>query len=745
MNKDIFKSDDSLKLAIDGFFDDRLDPARAMMEQVIARNLLYYMGEQYIEYVVSTGQFRKRQDAQLLPTPVSNEIREYVRSVVSMLMNQKMVPRIWPNTDEKEDIQAADIGQALLNYLDYDNDASFFDEKEKTIILLCLSGTTFMRTYADSDSGMAIPDGGRIGGVATESILPFNVRLDPLGDTLRQKRWIGIQSLKDKEWVEDTFKTKIEHDNANSTTIDYQRYISKLVQSVSPWKGRQLTGVYFGLEDDDSVLFREVEFKPTTEHPDGLYVVICGNKVIYKKDRMLIKVRDGAWHYSLTDFHYNRVPGRFWSDPGVNDLISPQNIINEIDQALAINRMGIGKPKILSPGDVGLKKIGIGGHGFIALSYNPIMGQKPEFKEGTSLAPQVLEERKFQKMQMQDAAGDPKNVLRGQQPSANASGVLTEGMREAAERGRYPDIERFNRSLARVYKKRLLIAQEVMTEERMIKTLGRGNKIKITKFKASDLRGNTDVRLELDSSLITSKSGQAQFMLDMIQSGFFREGEIAPTVRQEVLQRLGISTFSDEINNDVERAETENLAVASGEVPIMLAEPNPETGEDEVVNLDPLFKYDNHKTHYEVHRKYMISPEFAELPQQYQTILVHHTDLHQKMIQDTPPDIRDYVQIDKILLPGILKESERAQVVEKYLGIKPGDEPFVGIPDANSVIKINQKIGDTEAKMESKDKQMKADLYKHGVTEGVKANALQAKENEKGIQGGKPKPPSRIQ
>lgn len=732
MKKEIFKDKNSLKNAIDGFFDDRLDTSRAMMEQLIARNLLYYIGEQYLEYLPSSGQFRRRLESPFMPTPVSNEIREYVRSIVAMLMNQKMVPRVWPNTDEKEDIQAADAGQALLVSLDQQNNGKFLDEKEKLIIQMCISGTAFMRTYADADGGVWLPDGTKTGEVAAECILPFNVRLDTMGDSLEQKRWIGIQSLKDKEWVEDTFKTKIEVKDENRSQIDYQRYLSKLVQNVSPYKGRPI--VLMSEEEDDLINYREVEFAPTRDYPEGLYVVCAGGKIIYQEKRLPIPATPEGWFYSLTDFHYNRVPGRFWSDPGINDLISPQNIINEIDQSLAVNRKGMGRPKVLTPGDVGLKKIGLGGHGFIALSYNPIMGQKPDFREGTPLPPQVLEERKFQKQQMQDASGDPKNVLKGHQPSANASGVLTEGLRETAERGRYPDIERFNRSLSRVYKKRLLVAQEIMTEERLIKTLGRGNKVKVQKFKASDLRGNTDVRLELDSGLIQTKSGQSQMFLQMIQNGFFEEGKISPSIRQEILQRMGMSTFTDEVNNDVERAEAENVSVASGELKVMLAEPNPETGEDEVLNLDPLFKYDDHGAHFETHRKYIISPEFSELPEQYQTILIAHADLHQKMIQDKPVDIREYVQIDKILLPGVLKESERAQVVEKYLGIQPGQEPVVGIPDADTIVKSKQKMASDEQKVSVKDRQIKADLIKTGMT-----NAIQSQKSEGRGEGSKPK------
>lgn len=732
MNKDIFKDKDSLKMAIDGFFDDRMDVSRSMMEQVIARNILYYIGEQYLEYLPTNGQFRRRAENIFVPTPVSNEIREYVRSIVSLLMNQKMVPRVWPNTDEKEDIQAADAGQMLLVSLDQQNEGRFFDEKEKLIIQMCLSGTAFMRVYADFNSGIWLPTGSKTGEVASECIIPFNVRLDILGDVLENKRWVGIQSLKDKELVEDTFKVKIESNDKDRSEIDYQRYLSKLVSNVSPFKGRPIV---VGTDtDDDLILFREVEFAPSKINPEGLYVVCAGGKVIYTEKRLPILSANGEWSYSLTDFHYNRVPGRFWSDPAVNDLISMQNTINEIDQSLAINRKGMGRPKILTAGDVGLKKIGIGGHGFIALSYNPIMGQKPDFKEGIALPPQVLEERKFQKQQLQDSAGDPKNVLRGQQPSANASGVLTDGLRETAERGKYPDIERFNRALSRVYKKRLLVAKDIMTEERIIKIVGRGNKIKVSKFKASDLKGNTDVRLELDSGLITTKTGQAQMFLQMVQNGFFDEGKISPLVRQEILQRMGMSTFTDEINNDVERAENENVSVASGEVKVMLAEPNPETGEDEVVNLDPLFKYDDHQAHFETHRRFIISSEFAELPWQYQKIMISHTDLHQKMISDKPVDIREYVQIDKILLPGILKESERNQVIDRYLGIQPGDEAVVGIPSADVVLKTKQRSASDDNKLLQKQNELRSNIMMKGMD-----NAIQNRKSEGRGEGGQPK------
>ena len=730
MKKKIFETNEKLLHTIENeFFGEQMDVARIINERVLWRNLLYYTGEQYLEFIRSSGSFRQRNVSPFTPTPVSNEIREYVRSIKAMLMNQRMVPRVWPNTNEKEDELASDLGQNVLIWMDQSHDGQFFDEKEKCIIWLCLSGTAFMRTFPDIDGGKWVQDEEglwKTGDVGVECVLPFNVRMDSYGDRFDMKQWIGIQSLKPREWVEDTFKIKIDRSDKDVQVLDYQKRLAKLVSTVSPWKGSTSDGQVISTEDDDTVLFREVEFKPQMDYPLGRYVVSSGGKILKVYERLPIKSTAEQWYYSLTDFHFNYVPGRFWSDPPVNDLISPQNIINEIDQALIINRKGIGRPRIMTPGEVGLKKMDMAGQGFLALTFNPIMGQSPTIHEGTPLPVQVLEERRLQKEQMQDLGGDPKNILRGKQPSANASGILTQELRETAEQGKIPDVDRFNRALTRVYKKRLLLAQEIYTEEKMVKVAGRGNQIKILKFKASDLRGNTDVRLELDSGLISTKSGQSQMLLNMVQAGFFKDdGSISPSVRQEVMQRMGMTTFTDETNSDIERAEAENVTVTSGTGEVMTSVKNPQTGEDEIVTDDPLFKYDNHAAHYETHRKFIISPEFKEVPMQQQAVLVYHTDLHQKMIQEAPPDIRDYVQIDKLLAANILTESERAQILTKYLGVVPGTEPTMGIPSADVVVKSKEKLLQTDKKSNLKREEMQVDLIKHGVSEGVKVAAIE--------------------
>jgi len=632
------KQDKTLITDINKLFSDQNDYSRQIREREFWRNLLYYAGEQWIEYVRSTGSFRRRQLPNFIPTPVSNEIRSYVRAVKAMLLGQQLIPKIFPNTNDREDMDAAKLGEQLLIWMDSINDNEIQEEKEKVVIWLAICGTGFLRTFPEMDGGeWALTKSGEMlktGEVVVENIIPFNIKLDSIGDSLRKKRWIGIQSLKSKEWVEDTFKTKLKGSD-ETRVIDYEKRLMKLVGQVSPWKGYGLEYSMIDDQDDDLVLFRELEFKPTNAFPNGRYVVSCRDQVIIDIDRMPIKVEKGKWYYSITDFHFNYVPGRFWSDSGVNDLISSQNAINEIDQALIINRKGLGRPRVITPGDIGLKRISEGGQGFISMTYDPLMsgGQQPRIEGGTPLPVQVLEERRIHKEQIQDMSGDPKNILRGRPPSARSSGVQIDILRETAEKGQYPDVDRFNRGITRVYKKRLLLVNEVYTEERTLKSVGQGDRISVRAFRAADLRNNTDVRMEVDSGLATTKAGQTQIIMDVASKGFLGNIEENLEIRQQLLRKLGLSGFSEQINTDYERAQSENNAIAAGDLTNIFLVENATDPDSQVLNDDPLFKYDNHAIHYEVIRRFILSPEFRSLPAKVQTVAIHHADIHNILVQ----------------------------------------------------------------------------------------------------------------
>lgn len=631
------KSPDQVLHQVSEMLDVQRDPTRQMMERIWWRNLLYYTGEQWIEYMRSTKTFTRKLLPPAATTPVSNKVRETVRSHKAMLLNQKRIPKISPNTNEREDREAARLGEQLLVWMDTINDGEIDDEKEKCAIWTVVAGTTFMRTFPDKDAGQSFftPEGQvlKTGEIYVEHIIPFNVHLDPMGDKLRKKRWIGIESLKPREWVEDTFRVKLGKDEM-TTTLDYQRRLMKLVAQVSPWKGDGIDTSVLDVDMDDLVIYRELEFNPYKDFPQGRFIVTCQDKLLIDVERMPILSENGISYYTLTDFHWNYVPGRFYSDGGVDDLISPQNTINRVDKALDDNRQSLGRPRVITPTELNLQRLTERGESFLVLSYDGRAsgGQKPEFQHGTPYPSQILEERAIAEREMQEAAGDPRNILKGVSPDASASGYKIDILRETAEQSHTPDVDRFNRSMGRVYKKRLLLVKELYTEERMIKISGRGGQSRVKAFKGADLRNNTDLRLEIDSGLSTTKAGETQVLLDLGGKGLL--GDIAndAEARGEFLGRLGLTGFTAKENVDFERAEDENSAIALGDFSrIMLTapiQPGELPGDQAVINNDPFFKYDNHALHYARHRKFLLSEEAKYLPLEAVQVLIQHTDAH---------------------------------------------------------------------------------------------------------------------
>jgi len=639
------KSNDKTLDIINNLFDDGLDPSRQILEREWYRNILYYMGEQYLEWIGSLSTFRRKYPNRQVPTPVSDSIKEFVRAKKALILNKSYSIRVWPNSEEIHDREAALLGEQILNHLDIANDEEIKDEKERVAIWMILAGTGFIRTFFAKENGEwgmdAKGDIVKEGSVYSENILPFNVHVDILGDALTKKRFIGIKSIKPKEWVEDTFKVKIAS-GEDIDIMDYSKRLMSFVANVSPWKGAGLE-IGIDLADtklEDTCIFKEVEFKPTTAYPDGRYIIMVGQKILLDLDRLPIPVEKGVWYYTLTDFHYNYVPGRFWSDSGVNNLISPQNSINAIDQALEMNRRGLGRPKVLTPTGLKTKRLNEGEISYVALEYDAHTagGQKPEFQSGIQLGNQVLEERKIHQGVMQDSGGDPKNVLRGNVPSGKASGVLFENLRQTAELSHWPDIQRFYRGFQRVAKKELILVQEYYTELRTLKIIGKGNEISVREFKGSDLRNNTDVRFELDVGLAATKAGQTQIISNLATAGLFGDLTADPDTRSELLEKMGISGFRDKINLHVSRAQKENNEIRRGEIrTVFYTEEitDPKTGQvikEEPIGDDPLFKYDDHAIHYETHRRCILSNEFTTWKPELQTILLQHTDEHQKVL-----------------------------------------------------------------------------------------------------------------
>jgi hypothetical protein len=668
-------------------FKQDVDYSQTIREMTWFRNILFFLGEQWIKWFFESGSFGPANFNPLEPTPVSNKIRDHVKSMKALILNKKYAARIWPNSETQKDKDAAKLGGMALKSFDNENCNEAEDVKELLADWMLLTGNSFARTYANMDNGKYVVnakgDAVSKGDVVIECLPPFSIAVPDHGVLLRQKSKVGIKCLKEKEWVEDTYKVLLKASGSGDKIVEYEKQLMTMVADVSPWKGRTLDpGSIASLSNDKLVLYQEMEYRPTKKYPKGRYAVVVDGQVVENKTEMPINVgKDGEWFYTITDFKYNRTPGSFWATSAVDDLISPQKDINEIDKDLSANRQGLGRPFLLTTKDLVLKRKSLAGQHFlhIEIDGNTAGGIKPEVHHGTALPEQILSERNSKMVAMQDAGGDPKNILKGEKPSGNASGFMVDILRESAEMSHVPDIGRFYRSWNRAKKKQLIIAKDLITETRFIKIAGEGNRVLVKTFKGSNLHDNTDVRLELDSGVSTTRAGQNQFIMRLIEQKFFGDISQDPKMQYEILQRVGMSWIPAKNSVHEERADRENGMISAAtdkeiHVDLSIIDPaivdetgkpipkpipvldgifystmDPNLSEVVVLSFDPYFKYDNHQVHFDSHIRVILSPEFKEWSVTKQTVLINHADMHHFALEaQRQKDLSEAVQMQQL-------------------------------------------------------------------------------------------------
>ena len=638
-------TDSDILSEFNDIFPTLRDPYREMLERRWFRNILYFLGEQWFDILRSSGMFTARNWG--VPAPVSNIIRNHVKSMMALFLNKNYKAKVWPNSNETEDKDAAEVGTAVLPWLDADSDGEIEDVKELTALWTTLIGSGFTRTFAGTNDGKVnlIDAAGNTitqSDVIVESLLPFNVIVPTLGMVLRKKKWVAIKTLQYKEWVEDTHEVvlKDSSDDSNSQ-VDYQKQLMQMIASVSTWIGQgNLVGDMMGKRTEDMVVMYEVEYAPTKAFPNGRYAAVVNGQVVVSEKRLPIPVgKNKKWSYTVDHFIYDRVPGSFWPTGSIEDLISPQNTINEIDQALTRNRKSLGRPVVLTPTELTLRRLTERGQDLLSVQYEGrgSQGVRPQILSGAPYPNQVLEERDIQLQVAQDAGGDPKNVLRGKAPYAGAPGIALDILRETAEQSHGPDIARYYRTWQRVDTKRLIIVSRTFDDSRMLKIKGKGNEVLVKHFKGADLHGNTDVRLERVDGLSLTNAGKNQFLVQLLQYGMWDEQKgPKPDVRRELLRIFGLAGFPEEDNIHRQRAEYENsMIVAGGKFLEDIATPPLPTGEKDengqavvVGNHDPVFEIDDHFAHSQVLGQLIFGKEFKALGKEQQSIAILHYQYH---------------------------------------------------------------------------------------------------------------------
>ena len=617
---------------------------RQQMERQWYLNLAFYAGKQNVQlvpvsnssgsgvgvrlYVPPAPYFRAR--------PVINRIRPIVRTEMARLTSQKPSATVVPATGEDADLAAAQAGEQIWD--------SIYRQKKiasiyrQTILWTLCCGTGFMKTYWDPQKrspqfqpnpilkDKTPPDGD----FCYENVTPFHLFVpEMMQEDIEDQPYVIQIQTRSPDWIKMHYGLDVPPNVMEASDIMNDSFLN-------------LVGA--GDFKRDSVMCYEVWVKPGNVPfmPNGGMFSIIGDH--------LVQYVEGN-PYIHQQYPFVKIPhipsGRFYADSVVTDLVSLQREYNRTRGQITEAKNKMGHPQLLSPkGSIVASKI----------TTEP--GQVVEYELGfpaptplplQNLPAYVLQEVDRILMDFEDISGQHQ-VSKGQVPSGVTAATAINFLQEQDESMLSTTFDGIEEAFEKIGYQTLCYVKQYWDMPRQVKVTGKDGFYNVISFQGSDLRDNTDLRIEAGSALPTSKAAKQAFLMDMMTQGF-----IPPEKGLELMDMGGVNRLYEEVRVDFAQASRENMKMAavtqeqvSAYAQTFVGPPDPMTGEPsglidpntgqplvdqmgqptEPPLIVPVNSYDAHQAHINVHNTYRKSQEFEQLSQEIKSLFEQHVNQH---------------------------------------------------------------------------------------------------------------------
>jgi hypothetical protein len=627
---------------------------RAMRQQIERQwyiNMAYYIGRQNVMtlpvnqgnssgtrlYTPPVPYYRSR--------PVFNRIRPAIRTELAKLTSQKPTASIVPATGEDQDLAAAQAGEQIWD--------SIYRQKKirqvfrQSIFWALITGTGYMKTYWNP----AIKDeDGNKGDFCYENVTPFHIFVpDMLCEDIEDQPYIIHIQTRSVEWVRMKYNINVQPNVMEADDILSDSFLSLV-----------------GANDmrKQSVLCYEVWIKPghVDFMPEGGMFTIVGN-------RLMQFVKGNPYEHQQYPFvKFPHLPtGRFYADSVINDLVPVQREYNRTRGQIIESKNRMAHPQILAAqGSVEAQK----------MTTEP--GQVIYYKLGypaptpfplQNLPAYVLQEIDRLLMDFEDISGQHQ-VSKGQVPPGVTAATAISYLQEQDETMLATTYSAIEEGFEKIGYQTLCYVKQYWNTVRTVKVVGRDGQFNVIAFQGSDLRSNTDIRIEAGSALPTSKSAKQALLMDLMTQGF-----IDPNKGLELMDVGGVQRLYEEIQIDSAQASRENMRMAavtqdtlSQYLQTFIAQPEPQidpmsgipmppdpnqppqlidpnTGgplQDQSGNptapplIVPVNSFDNHQAHISVHNNYRKSQQYEQLPPEIKNLFEEHVNQHMQMLGMIP-------------------------------------------------------------------------------------------------------------
>jgi hypothetical protein len=214
---------------------------------------------------------------------------------------------------------------------------------------------------------------------------------------------------------------------------------------------------------------------------------------------------------------------------------------------------------------------------------------------------------------MDDIAGQYE-VSKGRTPPGVEAASAIAYLQEENDTRLYHTVASIEEAVEKTGHHLLVLADTFWDAQRLIRVTGKDRLFEAQMFSKSDIRGNTDFKVEAGSSAPRSRAAKQAFLTELGKLGWLPPDRIL-----RYLDMADANRLYDEMQTSVRQAQRENLIMAQGMAQL------------------PINDFDDDIVHNEEHAQYMRSQEYEVLQPPIKQIFLLHLASHRMRLQGGMP------------------------------------------------------------------------------------------------------------
>lgn len=640
---------------------------RSLFEREWFRNILFYVGQQWIIYEKS--KWRPKQLPMWYPRAQTNKFAEKTNDLISQLMQTNPPIRYIPALpDNPDSIATAEIGERVREVI-YE-EAKIDDKRPELAAWLILTGNGFVIPYYDDDakygttsmsmqqcvqcgavlgvqdlaeSGGACPDcleqginhsdfvpavdpaGGEmkedvpIGAICADVCSPFEIRLDHrIRNIEDHKRFVRVRrydmDFAKEHWSD--YADKLGADGGDDMSEYYLDVLSHITASFGASGGA--VGGSGAASKNPKITAYEFYELPSEDFPEGIRAVRLGKSAdtIVEAGPLKTEYKTGGLQgqkfLPIDHFGGDLVPGRFWRKTRMDDVIPLQIFRNVVEANLRLTSQRMGNGVWLDPKGSGVDIIT--GEPGQHIRYNPVsLGgttfAKPERvpAELNNVQPMIILINKIDDS-IERVSGT--FFLQGGDtpPGVTAASALAY-LGERAQKAMSPLMREWAKGWKRFDEMALEIARAHWTEPRLRVIAGRNKKWETQQFSEANLQGAVTMTIDYENLFPKSQATERATIQQLQAMGVINPQD--PEQQWKILEAFGETKLKGSTDLDMQEAMKESERFLK---------------ENKLPRLIPMVQ--NSTVHLLQHADFAKGDEFKELPQPQQDVWIAHIQAH---------------------------------------------------------------------------------------------------------------------